>query len=175
MRSDWNILGNGLVTIINDGVSYRCQISNNTTMLWNGNQQLTNCEIISDVKMIDFVANRSNGGLILRSDAGSVLSNCYWLFITSPNKYTLYRTVSAQATLLATYNSLIDYNVFRTIRFRIDGFTISVDEYINGSWVNRILVVDNVQTLTAGRAGVCGWSGSASYNILFDNININQR
>lgn len=174
MRTDWTITGVGLVTIINDEISNRCQLSYNTNMTWNGNNQLVNCEIIADVKVTDPRAAYSRAALVLRSDI-SIL-NCYLLLFDSPNIYYLCRIVNGVSTILFTFHSTFDYNVFRTIRFRIDGYQLSVHEYINGSWVQSILLVDNNQTLVSGKVGISNWGQSTnSLTVLFDNVNINQR
>lgn len=170
-KTDWYITGAGGQAIVDYGGSKRCQLSGSKMMLWNGRNNLANSEIIADILMGGDTNTR--GGLILRSDLAG--SNCYRLRIFGARSYYIQKIVSGVVTTLATINSSQPYNIFAKTRFRVDGYQLSVEEWISGVWNLMTSIIDTEQSIALGYAGFYGESVSTGYALQFDNIAISER
>jgi hypothetical protein len=169
--SSWNISQSGGQAIIDEGGSKRCRLSGSKLMLWNGRDNLINSEIIASILMDS--STNSRGGLVLRSD--STLNNCYRLRIFGPRTYYIQKVVNGTVTTLATAYSTQPYNAYVKTRFRIDGYQLSVEEFISGVWTLVSVIVDNEQSVISGYAGLYGESVNTSYFLTYDNIEILER
>jgi len=172
MKSQWLIQGTGGQSIIDDGGSKRCQLTNSKWMLWNERNNLLNVEIIGLIKVGS--NTNYNGGFLLRCD--SSCNNAYNLRVScngSVKTYALYRVVAGVWTLLSNAISSESYGVYTKVRFRADGNQISVEEYISGAW-NLIQLVTDGFVITAGYSGINS-NCVTGYSVQFDNIEINER
>jgi len=176
-KSNWDISGTGGQSIIDVEGSKRCQITGIKLMLWNGRNDLINSEVIVSIR--PYVNNNSGyqrGGAVLRSDTSGF--NYYLLTsyaYTAFRSYLIYRVVDGVSTLLSTVNSYHSYTDFVKTRFRIDGYQLSIEEYVDGIWNLKSTVEDTVHTLVSGYSGLKGHSHTVSYSCLFDNVEISER
>jgi hypothetical protein len=168
---DWYITGAGGEAIVNEGGSNRCRLSGSKQMLWNGRANLINSEIIASVLMGS--TSNTRGGLLLRSDLSG--NNCYRLRIFGERTYYIQKVVSGVITTLATAYSTQPYNVYVKTRFRVDGWQLSIEEWIGGVWVQVTVIIDNEQSVATGYAGLYGESVNTSYYITFDDTTISER
>lgn len=172
-KIDWTITGIGGQSIADDGTSSRCQLTGKKLMLWNGRDDLTDSEIVSDIKL---QGNPSFcfGGLILRSDATG--DNCY-RFIRSYFPCRIEKVVNGVTTILGSVTSTFAYSAWVKTRFRIDGWQLSVEEYIDSLEKYQILMVaeDTSNTHTQGNAGLVGTSTNTNFSVYFDNISIGEK
>jgi hypothetical protein len=176
-KINWDITGIGGQAVIDESGSKRCQLTGTKLMLWNGKSTLANCEVISDIKLYG-VAGYNQGGIILRSNASG--NNCY-MFIRSyatggigKNCY-IYKIVNSVVTQIAFATTTFEYYTWVKTRVRIDGWQISVDEWINGAWIQLMLVEETTHQFANGYAGLIGTSTNVVGSILFDNIGISER
>jgi len=169
-KLNWDITGTGGQSVIDEGGSKRCQLSGIKQMLWNGRNNLANSEIICDSKL----SSSGNGGLSLRSDASGL--NCYRLRINygAPRMYYVDKVVAGVATVLASVASSQQWNVYVKTRFRIDGWQLSVEEWISNAWVLITTIEETSHQIASGYAGLLGLS-TVTYYILFDNVAISER
>jgi hypothetical protein len=169
-KINWDITGTGGQSVIDEGGSKRCQLTAMKQMLWNGRNNLTNSEIISDVKL----SSSGNGGLSLRSDASG--NNCYRVRINygAPRVYYVDKVVAGVATVLATVVSSQSWNIYVKTRFRVDGWQLSVEEWIGSTWVLLTTIEETSHQIASGYAGLLGLS-AVGYYILFDNVAISER
>jgi hypothetical protein len=168
-KSDWTITGNGGLSIIEDGGSKRCRLSYTKLMLWNGNDSLGDCEIISDVQVGS--NGNSSGGIVLRSN--STATTCYKFLIVGTRTYYIQKVVNGTTTTLGTAVSDRPWNEYTKTRFRIDGWQLSIEEYINGEWQLVSMVEDTSHAVISGSAGLFGSSINSGCYITFDNLEIN--
>lgn len=174
-KSDWDITGNGGISIIEESGSKRCRLMYTKLMLWNGCSTCDDYEVIADINIL----NTTNycGGLVLRSNAAG--TTMYRLRLcgrnTTSRTYYIDKVVNGVVTTLATVISSQPYNVFIRTRFRIDGFQLSVEEWINGEWVLITMAEDTSQAINIGYCGLIGMSVNSSYYITFDNVEINKK
>ena len=168
-KSDWTISGSGGLSIIEDGGSKRCRLSYIKLMLWNGNTALGDCEVVVDVQL----GSNGNyaGGVLLRSNASA--TTCYRLYIVGLRTYYIQKVVNGTTTTLGTAVSTRAYNEYAKTRFRIDGFQLSVEEYVNGAWSLVSMVQDSSQAIISGSVGLFGESVNSGYYITFDNFECN--
>ena len=170
--SNWNITQAGGQSIIDEGGSKRCRLSGSKLMLWNGRNNLANSEIVASILMAGDTNTR--GGLVLRSDVTG--QNCYRLRIYGGRTYYVQKVANGGiVTTLATAYSSQPYNVYVKTRFRVDGYQLSVEEYINNVWILVTVIADNEQSIASGYSGLYGENINTSYFITFDNIEINER
>lgn len=169
--TDWYITGAGGEAIVNEGGSKRCRLSGSKQMLWNGRSNLANSEVIASVLMGGDTNTR--GGLLLRSDPTG--NNCYRLRIFGARTYYIQKVVSGVVTTLVTAYSTQPYNVYVKTKFRIDGWQLSVEEWIGGMWVQVAVIIDNEQSVATGYAGLYGESISTGYYVTFDDLAISER
>lgn len=172
MKSDWTITGDGGISIVENTGSKRCMLSASKQMLWKDRNNLGDCEIIADVKFLVGSTNE-RGGMLLRSN--SAIQRCYRLFIYGNRNYMIQRVIDGVVTTLGQANSSQASNIFIKTRFRVDGYQLSVEEYINGEWTLILTAQDTTQALTEGYAGLFGASVNSGYNILFDNCSIGEK
>jgi len=176
-KSNWNISGNGGQAVIDVGGSKRCQLSGTKYMLWNARNNLTDCEVVATIKpWTNENGGRQVGAMILRSDDS--IYNYYKLMIyayTNYRKYAIYRIVNGVATLLSQVISYQGYNIYVKTRFRVDGFQLSVEEYISGTWNLITTVEDTDHSIISGYVGIGGNNYSTSYSFLFDDVEISEK
>jgi len=173
-KADWDITGTGGISIIDEGGSKRCRLSYNKLMLWNGCSSCTDSEVVADINILNSTNYR--GGLVLRSNANG--STMYRLRIYGATSYRVYyidKLVNGVNTTLGQVTSSQPYNTFVKTRFRVDGFQLSVEEWIDGAWELITMVEDTSQAITLGYCGLIGMSVNSSYYITFDNIEINTK
>ena len=173
-KSEWDISGIGGISIIDESGSKRCRLSHSKLMLWNGCSTCTNYEVVADIK----IANSTNyrGGLVLRSNAAG--TTMYRLRMYGASTYRTYyidKLVNGVNTILGQVNSSHPYNTYVKTRFRIDGFQLSIEEYIDGAWELITIVEDTSQAIVSGYCGLHGCSLNSGYYITFDNIEINEK
>lgn len=170
--TNWNITQSGGQAIVDEGGSKRCRLSGSKLMLWNGRNNLANSEIIASILMAGDTNTR--GGLVLRSDITG--QNCYRLRIYGGRTYYIQKVANGGiVTTLATAYSSQPYNVYVKTRFRVDGYQLSVEEYINNVWTLVTVIADNEQSIALGYAGLYGESINTNYFITFDNIDVSER
>jgi len=174
-KSDWDITGVGGIVIIDTGGSRRCRLSHIKLMLWNGNFNLTDCEIVTDVN----VGSDSNyrGALLLRCNADC--TTAYRLRIygynTTNRTYYIDKIVNGVNTILGTIRSNQPSSAYVKTRFKVDGFQLSCEEWVDGAWKLIIMAEDTSQSIQSGYCGLQGLSVNSSYYITFDNIEINKK
>jgi len=169
-KTDWYITGAGGQAVIDQGGSKRCQLSGSKLMLWNGRNNLANSEVIASILMAGDTNTR--GGLVLRSDLSN--NNCYRLRIFGQRTYYVQKVVAGVVTTLSTAYSLQPYNIFVKTRFRVDGYQLSVEEYISGVWTLVTVIVDTEQSILLGYAGLYGESVNTGYFLFFDDVQISE-
>lgn len=168
--ADWNITGSGGQAVIDYGGSMRCQLSGHKLMLWNGRDNLANSEVIALIRM--GVDTNTRGGLILRSNLSA--NSCYRLRIYGKRVYYIQKIVDGVVTTLAAVGSMQPYNVFTKTRFRVDGYQLSVEEWIDGAWQLVSVAEDTGQSLATGYAGIYA-EGVSTYATMFDDVEIAER
>jgi hypothetical protein len=174
-KIDFTITGAGGLSIVDDGGSKRCRLSYSKLMLWNGNPALGDCECVVEVQNSAANSN-SGGGVILRSN--STAQTCYRLLIYgggTGKAYYIQKAINGQYATLGTFISTRTWNDYTKIRFRVDGFQLSVEEYINGNWVMAFMVEDTSHAIISGSVGLFGESTNSGYSISFDNMEINTK
>ena len=174
-KSDWQITGTGGIAVIEEGGSKRCRLSANKLMLWKGCITCEDYEVIADINILNNTNYR--GGLVLRSnDAGATM---YRLRIygrdTTSRIYYIDKVVDGVNNLLGQIISNHPYNTFVKTRFRVDGFQLSVEEWINGDWKLLAMAEDTSKSIVSGYCGLAGYSVNSNYYITFDNIEINKK
>lgn len=169
--TDWYITGAGGQAIVNEGGSKRCRLSGLKQMLWNGRNNLVNSEIIASILM--GVDTNTRGGLLLRCDLTG--NNCYRLRIFGARSYYIQKIVSGVVTTLATAYSTQAYSTYVKTRFRVEGWQLSIEEWISGAWVQVAVILDNEQSVATGYTGLYGESINTSYYITFDDAAISER
>lgn len=169
-RINWDIYGLGLQSIVNVDGSMRCQLAGLEWMLYNGDVALEDSQIIADIRRYGNYTY-SQGGLILRSDVD--LMNCYY-FQREPNDdYRLTRHVGGAFTILWTGSLGHTPDQWARLRFRIEGWQLSVYEWVAGAWSEVVIVSDLVQAHTSGYVGLFGAnSAQPTGMMLFDNIEV---
>ncbi len=176
-KTDWIISGAGGQAVIEIDGSKRCQLSGTKNMLWNGNSSLADGEVIATIKpYLNENSGRQVGGMLLRCDEN--ILNYYALYTygyTSYRKYRVYRIVNGVGTLLAQINSNQGYSIYVKTRFRVDGWQVSVEEYVGGAWELITTIEDTDHSLINGYAGLCGRNYSTSYSFLFDDVEISEK
>lgn len=173
-KTDWDITGDGGISVINEGGSMRCQLSGTKHMLWNGRDDLTDSEIIADIRLSNNNTN-ARGGLLLRSNATVGTFYRCRIYGANPNRtYYIDRVVNGVSTQLASVSSSQPYYVYTRTRFRVDGFQLSIEEYLSGAWNLVAMVEDTDSTILSGYAGLTCISLNSSYNIRFDNVEIGE-
>lgn len=178
-KSNWDISGDGGQAVIIESGSKRCELSGYKLCLYNGSSSLTNCQLIADIKL--YGTNGYNqGGIILRSDGtrnnGYVFHRDY---VGSGHgngtRCRIFKAVNGVWTQIAiTYTSFTYYTWVRT-RVRVDGWQISVDEWIDGAWSQLILVDETSHQFTSGFIGLIGNSSNVVGSILYDNVDIGEK
>jgi len=171
-KIDWDITGTGGQAVVEDVGSMRCRLSGQKLMLWNGNNALTDSEVIAEYK-ISHNSIYSSGGSILRSIFTGF--NCYRLRTTVDRTHYIEKLVGGVVTVLGSAVSSQPWNQYIKTRFRVDGFQLSVEEYFGGNWNLVLSAEDNEHTHVSGYAGIFGNSYSSSYSVLFDNVEISQK
>jgi len=169
--SDWDISGSGGQAIIDDGGSMRCKLSGSKLMLWNGRNDLDDSEVITKIR--SGVNSNTRGGVTLRSNESGLTS--YRMDIYGPRTYYVRKIVNGTPTTLATAVSGQPYNVYLKIRFRVDGFQLSVEEYLSGEWELVCVIEDTSEAVTSGFAGIFGSSVSTSYYMSFDDVEVSEK
>ena len=174
-KSDWDITGDGGIAIVEDGGSKRCRLSGSKLLLWNGNSECVDYEVVADLSIMNTTNYR--GGLVLRSnDTGTTM---YRLRVYGSNTtariYYIDQLINNVNTVLGVVVSNHPFNVFVKTRFRVDGFQLSVEEWIDGAWELITAIEDTTKAITSGYCGLIGMSYTSSYYITFDNIEINKK
>ena len=173
-KSDWDITGDGGISIIEEGGSKRCRLTHTKLMLWNGNSACADFEIIADVNVPGTTNYR--GGLVLRANATG--TTMYRLRIYGRNTvsrtYYIDKLVNGVNTTLGSVIST-QPDIYVKTRFRVDGFQLSVEEWIDGAWEVITMVEDTSQAILSGYCGLIGMSANSSYYITFDNVEINKK
>lgn len=173
-KSDWDITGIGGISIIDESGSKRCRLSHLKLMLWNGCSTCTDYEVSADIN----IGSSTNyaGGLVLRSNVSG--ATMYRLRVYGAANYRTYyidKIVSGVNTILGQVTSSHPHFTFVKTRFRVDGFQLSVEEWIDGAWELITMVEDTSQAIVSGYCGLIGMSTTSSYFITFDNIEINKK
>lgn len=171
-KIDWTITGDGGISIIEDTGSKRCMLSGSKQMLWKDRNNLGDSEVIADIKFLAGSTNERGGGL-LRSN--SSIQRCYRLFIYGNRLCMIQRVIDGVVTTLGQASSSQASNIFVKTRFRIDGYQLSVEEYINGEWTLILTAQDTTQALAEGYVGLFGASVNSSYSILFDDVQVGEK
>uniref|UniRef100_A0A6M3KIN5 Uncharacterized protein n=1 Tax=viral metagenome TaxID=1070528 RepID=A0A6M3KIN5_9ZZZZ len=171
MKTDWTITGVGGQAVVAEGGSMRCQLTGYKMMLWSARNNLVNAEVIGSVKL--YASANAVAGFVLRCDVTG--DNAYLLRIVgySPKRYMLYRIVAGVYTLLGQADSVEPQGVYTTIRFRVDGDQVSVEEKILGTW-NLIKVCTDGYITAGGYAGLKNESVSGYY-AWYDDVTIQER
>ena len=171
-KVDFTITGVGGLSIVDEGGSKRCRLTYTKLMLWNGNPALGDCECVVDIQNSAANSN-SGGGIVLRTN--STAQTCYRLLVygATTKQYYIQVKVNGQTTTLGSFNSTRSYSEYTKIRFRVDGFQLSCEEYINGNWVMSFIVEDTGHAIISGSAGLFGESTNSGYSVSFDNLEIN--
>ena len=169
MKTDWTITGSGSISIIEHTGSKRLQILGEKLVLWNGNDHLINSEIIVDTRAVD--PWKRFGGLALRSNSNGL--NMYKLYMTN-GSFTIYRVVNGVATALSMFSPIASYLTWRKLRFRIDDWQLSVEEYSGDNWVLLSAIEDQTQAHSSGSIGFVGIVSSMS-GWLYDNVEIGEK
>lgn len=172
MLTDWYITGAGGQAIVSEGGSKRCRLTATKQMLWNGRSNLVNSEIVVQ-NLLNSNNGFAKGGLMLRSDLSG--NNCYRLMISYSRAYYIQKVVAGIVTTLAATYSTQSWNVYVKTRLRVDGWQLSVDDWINGAWVQVAVIIDTEQSVAQGYAGLFGASSNADYNVTFDDVAISER
>lgn len=170
-KTDWYITQSGGQAVVDEGGSKRCRLSGSKLMLWNGRSNLANSEVVASILMASTTNTR--GGLVLRSDLTN--NNCYRLRIFGPRSYYIQKVVNGVVTTLATAYSTRPYNVYTQTRFRVDGYQLSVEEFVSGAWSLVSVIQDSDQSLAIGYAGLYGESVNTDYYVTFDDVAISER
>lgn len=173
-RSDWNVFGPGGLAVIDETGSKRCQLTGDKTMLWNGRSNLINAEIIGDIKF--YTSSSNAGALLLRSNATT--DTCYRDLVysaVSTRTHYIQKIVNGVVTQLGSVISIQNPVTYVTTRFRVDGYQLSVDEFINGVWVNILVIDDTSQAVQIGYVGIAGKSPAATYWVNFDNVEVREK
>lgn len=172
-KSDWDINGPGGQGIIDDAGSMRCQLTATKNMTWNGDVALTDSEVITEIKL-----NSTNGysrvGPVLRAD--ETCENGYFCLAYgyATKRYYIFKVVDGVKTQLAYFVSEFASSLYTKIRFRIDGYQLSIEEWKEGDWVVIGIIEDTDETHPSGRAGLRGESLTTYYG-LFDNVEIGEK
>ena len=173
-KADWDITGAGGIAVVDEGGSMRCQLSGTKHMLWNGRGDLEDSETIADIRMSTNNTN-ARGGMLLRSNATIGTFYRCRIYGANPNRtYYIDRVVNGVSTQLAAIASSQPYYVYTRTRFRVDGFQLSIEEYLSGAWNLVTMVEDTNHAILSGYAGLTGISVNSSYNVRFDNIEIGE-
>ena len=173
-KSDWDITGAGGIAIIEEGGSKRCRLSASKLMLWNGCSTCTDYEVIADINIGSSTNYR--GGLVLRAnDSGTTMYRLRIYGAASYRTYYIDKLVNGVNTIIGQVTSIHPYFTYVKTRFRIDGFQLSVEEYVNGAWELITMVEDTSQAIISGYCGLHSCSATSSYYITFDNIEINEK
>lgn len=171
-KSNWNISGSGDQSVIIESGSKRCELFGEKLCLYNGASSLANCQLIADIKL--YGTNGYNqGGIILRSDGTK--NNAYVFVRKYNNAYYLYKIVNGVWTQMAYAPSTFAYNIWVRTRVRIDGWQISVDEWIEGAWSQIMLINEPSHQHVSGFIGLIGTNTNVIGSILFDNIDIEEK
>lgn len=171
-KLDWLITGDGGISIIDETGSKRSMLSGSKQLLWKDRNNLSDSEVIANIKF-KVGSTNERGGLLLRSN--SSIQRCYRLLIYGNRRYYIQRVVDGVVTTLGQANSSQPSNIFIKTRFRVDGYQLSVEEYIGEEWVLAAMAQDTNQSLLEGYAGLFGLSVNSSYSILFDNVSIGEK
>jgi hypothetical protein len=169
---DWDISGDGGQSVFDEGGSMRCKLTGVKLMLWNGRDDLGDSEVVADIKMSSTNTN-CRGGLILRSNASGLTA--YKMENYGNRDYYIRKVVNGVVTTLGIANSDQAYNIFVKTRFRIDGYQLSIEEWIDGDWELLSVVEDTSQAIDQGYAGLFGSSVNTGYFITFDNVEISEK
>jgi len=175
-KTNWNISGIGGQAVIIESGSKRCELSGTKLMLYNGASSLTNCQLIADIKLYG-AAGYNQGGIIFRSNAagtngyafirsyiGGIGKNCY-----------VYKIVDGVWTQIAFATTTFAYTDWVRTRVRMDGWQISVDEWISGAWSQLKLIEETTHQHASGYIGLIGTSTNVVGSILFDNVDIGEK
>jgi len=172
-KTDFTVTGAGGLSIVDDGGSKRCKLTYTKLMLWNGNPALGDCECVVEVQNSAANSN-SGGGILLRSNSTAL--TCYRLLIyggSTGKAYYIQKIINGITTTLGSFISTRPYNEYTKIRFRVDVFQLSCEEYINGNWTMAFMVEDTSHAIVSGSVGLFGESSTSGYSISFDNLEIN--
>ena len=174
-KSDWLITGTGGISVIEEGGSKRCRLSASKLMLWNGCSTCTDYEVTADINILS--NTNSAGGVVIRSDGAGSTTYRLRVYGKSATSRTYYidKVVSGVNTVLGQVISYHPYNTFVKTRFRVDGFQLSVEEWINGAWELITMVEDTSKAILSGYCGLAGYSINSGYHITFDNVEINKK
>lgn len=173
-KSDWDISGPGGQAIVDESGSMRCQLSGEKHMTWNGNVALTDSEVITEIKLYS-TNGYSRAGPMLRADEDC--ENGYFCMARgyATKYYFVYKIVDGIKTQLAAWTSEFASSLYTKIRFRIDGYQLSLEEWKEGAWVVMGIIEDTSQAHPSGRAGLRAESHTGAYYGLFDNIEIGEK
>ena len=143
-------------------------------MLYNGATSLIDCELIVDIKLYG-TPGYCQGGVIFRSNAEG--TNGY-AFIRSHvgvgggKACYVYKIVDNVWTQLTYVTTTFTWDVWVRTRVRMDGWQISIDEWIDGAWSQLKLIEETTHQHALGYIGLIGTSTNAIGSILFDNVDI---
>lgn len=175
-KINWDISGTGGQAVIIESSSKRCELSGNKLCLYNGASSLANCQLIADIKLYG-TAGYNGGGIILRSDG---TRNNGYAFVRryyggdhgSGTACNIYKIVNGVWTQIAIAYTTFSWVTWIRTRVRIDGWQISVDEWIEGAWSQLMLVDETSHQHASGFIGLIGTSTNVVGSILYDNVDI---
>ena len=183
-QSDWNFIGTGSWNIIEaspSGVgSYAIRFFAKMHMLWNGNANIGNTEIVCWARA-NYVGGDRRGFItfILRSQSLVDLDNAYLVQII-PLSSTVIRVqagfwLDGVWTLLGYQDVSLAIKEWRKYRVRIKNYTIQVEYYDGADWILLFLTDDQGNHFVSGAAGVGGRGPESDYSWTdFDDIEIGE-
>lgn len=175
-RTDWDIHGPGIQRIVTVNGSKRCELNGLEWMLYNGDAALADAEVIADTRRYGNYTY-SQGGLLLRTDA--TLENCYYLQrqgFGAVDGYRLSRHVNTVMTILWQGSLGHAPGDWVRVRFRVDGWQLSVHEWVASAWSEIVVVDDQAQAHASGYTGLFGANNAnPAGSMLFDNVEIAEK
>ena len=176
-KNNWDISGDGGQSVVIESGSKRCELDGKKLMLYNGASSLADCELTTDIKLYG-TAGYCQGGVILRADAegnnGYVFERSY-VGTGGGKSYLIWKIVNGVWTQLSYILTDFTWATWVRTRVRIDGWQISVDEWVSGEWSQIMLLEETSHQHTSGYIGLIGTSTNAIGSILYDNVDIGEK
>jgi len=183
-QTDWNFIGTGSWAIIEASPSgagnYAMRLIANMHMLWNGNSNIGNTEIVAWARA-NYVDSSRRGYIcfILRSQSLTDLDNAYLVQIV-PLSADVVRVqagywVNGEWTLLAYEDISLTIKDWRQYRVRIKDYTIQIEYYDGANWVLLFMVNDPDGNFASGAAGIACRGPESNYSWAdFDEVQIGE-
>lgn len=171
-KLDWDISGPDYYLIKKIEDSWRCVIYGKMLFLWNGRNDLRDSQIILERKH-SASRRESAGGMVLRANASG--DTAYRFRMCGDRRCYIEKVVNGVVTTLNYEETEQPWDEYVKYRFRVDGFQLSVHEWVSGEWQLLMFVDDLTQAITQGYAGFFGDNDNTSYRMYFDNVEIRER